>query len=66
MLVLPIVQMKLTLEPPLIDDDDEVRELTEEDFARFRPAHEVLPLELQKVLGMKPCDQASEALSTTN
>ncbi len=39
---------------PLIDDDGEVRELTAEDFARFRPAHEVLPLELQKVLGIKP------------
>lgn len=37
---------------PLIDDDGEVRELTAEDLALFRPAHEVLPLELQKVLGM--------------
>lgn len=28
---------------PLIDNDGEVRELTEEDFARARPAAEVLP-----------------------
>lgn len=27
---------------------------TDEELAKFRPAHEVLPLELQKVLGMKP------------
>ena len=63
---LQIVQMKLTLAPPLIDDDGEVRELTSEDFARFRPAHEVLPLELQKVMGMKPRDQASVTLSAIN
>ncbi len=39
---------------PLIDDDGEVRELTAADMRLFKPAHEVLPLELQKVLGMKP------------
>ncbi len=29
--------------PPLIDEDCEVRELTEEDFKHFRPAMEVIP-----------------------
>lgn len=38
---------------PLIDADGEVRELTAEDMARFRPAHEVLPVELQKTLGVR-------------
>ncbi|MBH2010993.1 MAG: BrnA antitoxin family protein [Xanthomonadaceae bacterium] len=38
---------------PLIDEDGEVRELTAEDMRRFKPAHEVLPLELQKTLGMR-------------
>ena len=34
-----------------IEDDTH---FTDEELAKFRPAHEVLPLELQKVLGMKP------------
>ncbi|GAB2472203.1 BrnA antitoxin family protein [Comamonas humi] len=38
---------------PLIDADGEVRELTTEDFARFRPAHEVLPPAVQAALGMR-------------
>lgn len=38
---------------PLIDADGEVRELTAQDMARFRPAHEVLPAELQKTLGVR-------------
>lgn len=38
---------------PLIDADGEVRELTAKDMARFRPAHDVLPPELQKTLGMR-------------
>jgi uncharacterized protein (DUF4415 family) len=29
--------------PPLTDEDGEVRELTAEDFAEFRPIEEVLP-----------------------
>lgn len=33
---------------PLIDADGEVRELTTEDMAKFRPAAEVLPLSLRK------------------
>lgn len=40
--------------PPLIDEDGEVRELTAADIKLFRPAHEVLPLALQKTLGMRP------------
>ena len=38
--------------PELIDDDNP--EWTDEDFARARPAAEVLPPELLKVLGIKP------------
>lgn len=38
---------------PLIDADGEVRELTAADMRHFKPAHEVLPLELQKALGMR-------------
>ncbi|MFT3815234.1 MAG: BrnA antitoxin family protein [Acidovorax sp.] len=38
---------------PLIDADGEVRELTAEDLAKFRPAHEVLPLALQEMLGIR-------------
>ncbi|KXU37052.1 hypothetical protein AXE65_04045 [Ventosimonas gracilis] len=38
---------------PLTDDEGEVRELTAADMALFRPAHEVLPADLQKVLGMR-------------
>jgi hypothetical protein len=33
----------LELATPLIDEDGEVRELTEEDFARMKPMAEVLP-----------------------
>ena len=38
---------------PLIDADGEVRELTAEDMAKFRPAAEVLPLSLRKKLGVR-------------
>jgi len=38
---------------PLTDENGEVRELMEQDMARFRPAHEVLPPALQKTLGMR-------------
>ena len=37
---------------PLIDADGEVRELTAADMHKFKPATEVLPLELQKMLGI--------------
>ncbi|WP_397474100.1 BrnA antitoxin family protein [Pusillimonas sp.] len=38
---------------PLIDHDGEVRELTEEDMKKFRPAAAVLPGRLQAKLGMR-------------
>lgn len=38
---------------PLIDTDGEVRELTAEDMAKFRPAAEVLPSSLKKKLGVR-------------
>lgn len=37
---------------PLTNEDGEVRELTEEDLRLFRPAHEALPPEVLKVLGI--------------
>ena len=39
---------------PLIDDEGEVRELTEEDFKLFRPAAEVLSPSLMAKLGIRP------------
>lgn len=38
---------------PLIDAEGEVRELTAEDFKRFRPAREVFPLLLQTKLRVR-------------
>jgi uncharacterized protein (DUF4415 family) len=38
---------------PLIDSDGEVRELTAEDMAKFRPAAEALPSSLKKKLGVR-------------
>jgi len=38
---------------PLIDEEGEVRELTKEDFARARPASEVLP----EILGPEVADE---------
>ncbi|HOE44090.1 MAG TPA: BrnA antitoxin family protein [Rhodoferax sp.] len=39
---------------PLIDADGEVRELTTADLRHFKPAAEVLPPDLLKVMGIKP------------
>lgn len=52
---------------PLIDDDGEVRELTAADMRGFKPASEVLPLNLQKKLGMRPRgpQKAPTKVSTT-
>ena len=44
----------MTKRAPLIDEDGEVRELTAVDLRRFKPATEVLPPELFKVIGIKP------------
>lgn len=38
---------------PLIDTAGEVRELTAEDMAKFKPATEVLPSSLRKKLGVR-------------
>jgi len=38
---------------PLTDADGEVRELTQADMTRFRPAREVLSPDLQKAWGMR-------------
>ena len=37
---------------PLFDKDGEVRELTAEDMATFKPVSEVLPVSLQSKLGV--------------
>lgn len=57
----------MTKRIPLIDDDGEVRELTAADMRGFRPASEVLPLALQKTLGMRPRgpQKAPTKVSTT-
>ena len=38
---------------PLTDNEGEVHELTAADLRAFKPATEVLPLNLQKTLGMR-------------
>jgi uncharacterized protein (DUF4415 family) len=38
---------------PMSDADGEVRELTRQDLAGFKPAAEVLPAELQATLGLR-------------
>lgn len=37
--------MKIQENKPLIDEDGEVRELTEQDLAKFKPIAEVMPKE---------------------
>ena len=37
----------------LTDADGEVRELTAEDMARFRPASQALPVDLRETLGVR-------------
>ncbi len=44
----------MTKHAPLTDKDGEVRELTAVDLRRFKPAAEVLPAELLKVMGIRP------------
>lgn len=52
---------------PLIDADGEVRELSAADMRKFKPATEVLPLELQKTLGVssRGPQKAATKVSTT-
>jgi len=47
---------------PLTDEEGEARELAEEDFARFRPAAEVLPLSLAQKLGIKAAPKENVTL----
>ncbi len=44
----------MTKHAPLIDKDGEVHELAAADLRRFKPASEVLPAELLKVMGIRP------------
>jgi uncharacterized protein (DUF4415 family) len=44
----------MTKRAPLIDENGEVRELTAADLHHFKPAAEVLPHDLLKVMGIKP------------
>lgn len=44
----------MTTRTPLTDSNGEVRELTAADLRRFKPAAEILPPELLKVMGIKP------------
>ncbi len=44
----------MTKRAPLIDEGGEVRELTAADLRHFKPAAEVLPPELLKLMGVKP------------
>jgi uncharacterized protein (DUF4415 family) len=51
---------------PLTDEDGEVREITADDFKRFKPASEVLPQELWAVLprrGRPPVDSPRQAVN---
>ena len=57
--------LKNTTKTPLIDADGEVRELTIDDFKRFKPASDVLPLALQKSLGIRGAQKAPTKVSTT-
>ena len=44
----------MTRRKPLINANGEVRELTATDLRRFKPAADVLPAELLKVMGIRP------------
>ena len=48
------IQIKRKPSTALIDDSGEVRGLTAADMQEFKPASEVLPLALQKTLGVRP------------
>jgi len=48
------IQTKRKQRTALIDSSGDVRELTAADMRGFKPASEVLPLALQKTLGVRP------------
>jgi len=50
---------------PLIEDDGEVRELSAEDMAEFRPAAEVLPAALARTLRVRGPQKAPTKVATT-
>ena len=50
---------------PLIDADGEVRELTADDMAKFRPAAEVLSSSLKKKLGVRGPQKAPTKVRIT-
>ena len=50
---------------PVIDADGEVGDLSKLDTSLFRPAHEVLPLALQKTLGMRQRGPQKSALKVS-
>nr|WP_321465662.1 BrnA antitoxin family protein [uncultured Desulfobulbus sp.] len=51
---------------PLTDKDGEVRELTKEDFKKFKPASEVLPKELIAVLPKRGRPQTASPKKPVN
>ena len=50
---------------PVIDDDGEVGDLSEVDMSLFRPAHEVLPPDLARMLGVRGPQKAPKKVPTT-
>ena len=48
------IQIKRKQRTTVIDSSGDVRELTAADMRGFKPASEVLPLALQKTLGVRP------------
>ena len=48
------IQIKRKQRTTVIDSSGEVRELSAADMQGFKPASEVLPLALQKTLGVRP------------
>lgn len=51
--------------PPLTDAHGEVRELTDEDFARLKPARETLPESLHAKLGVRGRQKAPTKVLTS-
>jgi len=50
---------------PLINEEGEVRELTRDDMALFKPAAEVLPASLLKKLGVRGPQKSPKKVVTT-